>query len=416
MEEKTRTRRRRRKPKVENYYKILGVRANATQDAIKKKYIEMVKAFPPETHPEEFQRFRRAYETLRDPVKRGEYDLLRKYGGQLEKIMDDAFEFLENEQPDKAVKLIRQALSISPDNYSIRLALAHALFMQGDIEGFHEQFGLVLDMVPENEKTLVLALKAGILLGGGRAEEALEVLECARASYPGGLHMLQGIYAAVYKELGRGEELWSLVQSMIPPVESQSPDDVYIFINWINTLIDLNKWNVWSSVQQRMRKFLKSVSDEEDRTMVLAALQNEHDEYVNSGCFREAEMFIDFAYYIDSKNPLIRRQRQETLEMARVEREIKRMDRDYDLQPAVAINAFEWFYQDYISPEEMDLLRESVPLHLLDDMDEEIVQGILYLRKKYPLVYRRFQDRWDEMLDERAANLNREARRRAGYR
>ena len=344
MEEKTRTRRRQRKPKVENYYKILGVRANTTQDAIKKKYIEMVKAFPPETHPEEFQRFRRAYEILRDPVKRGEYDLLRKYGGQLEKIMDDAFEFLENEQPDKAVKLIRQALGISPDNYSIRLALAHALFMQGDIEGFHEQFGLVLDMVPENEKTLVLALKAGLLLDGGRAEEALEVLEYARASYPGGLHLLQGIYAAVYKELGRGEELWSLVQAMIPPVDSQSPDDVYIFINWINTLIDLNKWNVWASVQQRMRKFLKSVSDEEDRAMVLAALQNEHDEYVNSGCFREAEMFIDLAYYIDSKNPLIRRQRQETLEMARVEREIKRMDRDYDLQPAVAINAFEWFY------------------------------------------------------------------------
>jgi len=416
MEEKTRTRRRQRKPRVENYYKILGVRANATQDDIKRKYIEMVKAFPPETHPEEFQRFRRAYETLRDPVKRGEYDLLRKYGGQLERIMEDAFEFLENEQPDKAVKLIRQALGISPDNHSIRLALAHALFLQGDIEGFREQFGLVLDMVPENEKTLVLALKAGFLLDGGRAEEALEVLEYTRASYPGGLHLLQGIYAAVYKELGRGEELWNLVQSMIPPVDSQGPDDVYIFINWINTLIDLNKWNVWASVQQRVRKFLKSVSDEEDRTMVLAALQNEHDEYVNSGCFREAEMFIDLAYYIDSKNPLIRRQRQETLEMARVEREIKRMDRDYDLQPAVAINAFEWFYQDYISPEELDLLREGVPLHLLDDTDEEIVQGILYLRKKYPLVYRRFQDRWDEMLDQRAANLNREARRRAGYR
>lgn len=87
-------RRRSRRPKVENYYKSLGLRANATQEAIKQKYIEMLRLFPPESYPEEFQRIRRAYETLRDPVKRSEYDLMRKYGGRIEKIMEEAYEYV----------------------------------------------------------------------------------------------------------------------------------------------------------------------------------------------------------------------------------------------------------------------------------------------------------------------------------
>lgn len=415
MEEKKRAKRKQHKPKIENYYKILGVRANVSQDVIKKKYIELVKTFPPETHPDEFQRIRRAYETLRDPARRSAYDLQRKYGGQIEKIMEEAFELLEREQWEKAVKLLRQAASISPDIYSIRLALARALLMQGDDQGFQEQIQLAFERAPEDERALVLALKAGCLLDEGRAQEALEILEHARVTYPDHFQLLRGIYVAVYKELGRGEELWNLVQSMVPPVESQNPDDIYFFIYWINTLIELEKWNLWAGVQSRMRKFLKSVKYEEDRIIVLAALQSEHDEYLSSGCFREAEIFIDFVYYIDSKNPLVQRQRRETLEMARVEREIRQMDRDFHIPPLISVKTFEWFYQDYIPPEEMDLLKEEMPSALLNEMDEAVVQGILHMKKKYPLVYRHFQDRLDAMLNERAVNLNREARRRAGY-
>ena len=44
-------------------------------------------------------------------------------------------------------------------------------------------------------------------------------------------------------------------------------------------------------------------------------------------------------------------------------------------------------------------------------IDEMFAQGIVYLRKKYPLLYRRFQNDWDEIFAERIQDLNREARR-----
>jgi len=400
MEGKKRSRRRQSMPKTENYYKILGVRHNASQDEIKKKYIESVKAFPPETHPEEFQRIRRAYETLRDPARRSEYDLMRKYGGKLDKIMEEAFKFMEAGQWSEAARMFRQAVKISPDNIHIRLGLAYSSLQQGDGREFEEQTQFAVDMVPENEKALVLAQKARILLEAERAEEALEVLENTRAFYPEQFHLLRGVYVEVYRELGREEELWAMAQSMIPPEESQSADDIYIFILWINTMIDLEKWNVWSGIHARVRKFLKSVRDEEDRIMILSALQIEHDEYLEAGCFREAELYIDLIYFIDKNNPAVQRQRRETQELARVDKEIKRMRRDYNILPSVLINAIEWLYREYL-PEDIKSLREGIPPFLLQETDEDLAQSIAYLRKKYPLVYRRFQDQWDDIFDSR---------------
>jgi len=49
---------------------ILGVGANAGQEEIRNAYLNKVKEFPPDRSPEEFERIRDAYDTLRDPRKR----------------------------------------------------------------------------------------------------------------------------------------------------------------------------------------------------------------------------------------------------------------------------------------------------------------------------------------------------------
>jgi hypothetical protein len=49
---------------------ILGVGANAGEEEIRNAYLNKVKEFPPDRSPEEFERIRDAYDTLRDPRKR----------------------------------------------------------------------------------------------------------------------------------------------------------------------------------------------------------------------------------------------------------------------------------------------------------------------------------------------------------
>lgn len=68
-----------------DYYKILGVVADADKTAIKAAYRKLARKYHPdvsqETDAEErFKEVAEAYEVLKDPEKRAEYDELRRYG------------------------------------------------------------------------------------------------------------------------------------------------------------------------------------------------------------------------------------------------------------------------------------------------------------------------------------------------
>jgi len=49
---------------------VLGISPNAGEEEIRAAYLRKVKEYPPDQAPEEFEKVRNAFETLRDPRKR----------------------------------------------------------------------------------------------------------------------------------------------------------------------------------------------------------------------------------------------------------------------------------------------------------------------------------------------------------
>jgi curved DNA-binding protein CbpA len=47
-------------------YAVLGLPADSDDETIRRRYLELVKQFSPEHHPEKFAAIRQAYESLRD--------------------------------------------------------------------------------------------------------------------------------------------------------------------------------------------------------------------------------------------------------------------------------------------------------------------------------------------------------------
>jgi curved DNA-binding protein CbpA len=47
-------------------YSLLGVEPDADDETIRRRYLELVRLFPPEQHPEKFAAVRAAYERLKD--------------------------------------------------------------------------------------------------------------------------------------------------------------------------------------------------------------------------------------------------------------------------------------------------------------------------------------------------------------
>ncbi|KAM7257280.1 hypothetical protein ACFE04_013021 [Oxalis oulophora] len=72
----------------QNYYEILGVSANASQQEIKKAFHQLAKKYHPDANKDnpsakrKFQEIREAYETLQDTIKRSQYDTMRAQGAE----------------------------------------------------------------------------------------------------------------------------------------------------------------------------------------------------------------------------------------------------------------------------------------------------------------------------------------------
>ena len=69
-------------------HEILGVPPNASEDEIRAAYLLKVREFPPDRAPEEFERVRDSYDTLRNPRKRARSLLLAPDFGPLASLVD----------------------------------------------------------------------------------------------------------------------------------------------------------------------------------------------------------------------------------------------------------------------------------------------------------------------------------------
>jgi len=62
---------------MDDPYDVLGLTQDAVESEIRQRYLELVRAFPPERAPERFAAVHAAYQALRDPAARLNLQLFR---------------------------------------------------------------------------------------------------------------------------------------------------------------------------------------------------------------------------------------------------------------------------------------------------------------------------------------------------
>jgi len=67
-------------------FAVLGVAEDAGDEAVKRRYLALVREFSPDREPERFQSYRLAYEAIRGPRERMQVRLLHAGNGALSRL------------------------------------------------------------------------------------------------------------------------------------------------------------------------------------------------------------------------------------------------------------------------------------------------------------------------------------------
>lgn len=243
-----------RELEIATAYKILEIEKGATEEEIKKAYIKQIKAHPPEIEPDEFIRIRKAYETLKDPVKRAREDLF-------------TFDFLHDEfylgknvvnftQPledlDHNINILKNELASSPANFSIKEQLIELLKQRASYYISKKEWDKALsdfeylltlknrDKEIEHDLFYLYALVAFKQAGIGEYDSAISLWEKSLNLRPDSAQILHNL-AIANEKIGEKEKALNYWKRTLEAWESQlqlNPADEYLK----NCIIELRKY------------------------------------------------------------------------------------------------------------------------------------------------------------------------------
>lgn len=138
-----------------NPYEVLGVERTAEARDIKRAYFTKVREFPPETHPEEFQRIRAAYELLSDEEARRRYDEEQSGQGgfktdpETSARLEQAVSMHNEGNGPQARALLEQLINEQPDLHVARDMMGMFLLREGYAEAALARFSQLVKDKPD---------------------------------------------------------------------------------------------------------------------------------------------------------------------------------------------------------------------------------------------------------------------------
>ncbi len=140
---------------MKNYYEILNITKDATQEEIRSGYKKMLRKYPPEKEQERYKEIREAYDTLKDEKSRKNYDAYFHHEKDIKSLEDKYTEYMEAKNYNDAEKVLKKILIISPEIAHIKDKLGEVYVLKKEYEKSIEIYKELIKEYPENVDYLI---------------------------------------------------------------------------------------------------------------------------------------------------------------------------------------------------------------------------------------------------------------------
>lgn len=140
---------------MKNYYEILNITKNASQEEIRSGYKKMLRKYPPEKEQEKYKEIREAYDTLKDEKSRKNYDAYFHHEKDIKSLEDKYTEYMEAKNYNEAEKVLKKILIISPEIAHIKDKLGEVFFLEKLYKKSIEIYEKLIKEYPDNVDYLI---------------------------------------------------------------------------------------------------------------------------------------------------------------------------------------------------------------------------------------------------------------------
>ena len=143
---------------MKNYYEILNISKNASQEEIRNRYKKMLRKYPPEKEQEKYKEIREAYDTLKDEKSRKNYDAYFHHEKDIKSLEDKYTEYMEAKNYNEAEKVLKKILIISPEIAHIKDKLGEVYFLK---ENYDKSFQIYRELTQKYPNNIDYFIKLG---------------------------------------------------------------------------------------------------------------------------------------------------------------------------------------------------------------------------------------------------------------
>ena len=140
---------------MKNYYEILNISKNASQEEIRSGYKKMLRKYPPEKEQEKYKEIREAYDTLKDEKSRKNYDAYFHHEKDIKSLEDKYTEYMEAKNYNEAEKVLKKILIISPEIAHIKDKLGEVYFLEENYDKSIKIYEKLIKEYPDNIDYLI---------------------------------------------------------------------------------------------------------------------------------------------------------------------------------------------------------------------------------------------------------------------
>ena len=364
---------------MKNYYEILNINKNASQEEIRSGYKKMLRKYPPEKEQEKYKEIREAYDTLKDEKSRKNYEAYFHHEKDIKTLEDKYTEHMEAKNYNEAEKVLKKILIISPEIAHIKDKLGEIFFLE---EKYNKSIEIYKELIKEYPDNVDYLIKLG---GNYQKIEKYEISRMyfltAYALDTSNSEAISGVVHSYIKE-NKISEAIDFLNEDIEKDDKLDFEDFFALSKLLECYIIKNDMSNLKRTLEDIKKI--ALEDEESKSFISWKLGKLAAELYDMGIYEETKETLEICLKLTPDVDIIL----ELYKNVDLFVEANKLMNDDNIYGPSKIPIYNYFFGGKLDEETKNEIFQKLEERLKTSIGKEYFKGgVQKIKERYPMLY-----------------------------